>query len=155
MVKIIDCNVFESGAEVICHQVNCKGSMENGVAKQVKDRYPQVCEAYERACCAVQSSKDLLGTVCDVSVSEGGKTLVICSLFGQDNYSGSGFCFTDYAALGACLEKVRDKYKDKRIALPYRMSCSLMGGDWRIVEKLILDILGGCDVTVCRHYIKE
>ena len=151
MIKIIDCNVFESGADVICHQVNCKGVMGTGVAKQVKERYPHVFEEYKSVCDAEPDAKYLLGAICCVPVGKDEKTQIICSLFGQDNYRGSGFCFTDYTALRIALERVREKYGDKTIALPYRMSCSLAGGDWRLVEKIILDVLGNCDVTICRH----
>jgi len=152
MVKIIDCNLFDSGAEVILHQVNCKGAMGSGVAKQVRDRYPQVYDVYKRHCKVMNFDHTvLLGTTCDVAVSEKGEPVVICNLFGQDNYIGSGFCFTDYNALRKALEKVKEKYGDKRIALPYRMSCSLAGGEWRAVEEIILDVLGGSDVTICRY----
>ena len=149
MVKIVNKNLFDTDAEVICQQVNCKGVMENGINGQVKERYPAVYAEYKKVCeDADYDHKALLGTVLNVPVS---KKLTICSLFGQDNYIGSGFCFTDYKALRMCLEKVRDEHKTKRIAMPYRMSCSLAGGDWRIVEEIILDTLGELDVTICRQ----
>jgi len=151
MVKIIWRNLFESGADVICHQVNCKGVMDNGIAKQVKERYPSVNEAYIGFCEAAKYSRTaLLGNILDVSVSLENRDFIVCNLFGQDNY-GSGFCFTDYTALRAALEKVKERHGDKSIAMAYRMSSSLAGGDWRIVEEIILDVLGGCDVTLCRY----
>ena len=151
MIKIVNCNLFDSGAEVLCHQVNCRGVMNNGVAKQVRDRYPKVFEAYKKACDgAGNKNAALLGGILDVPVSDGGKKFTVCNLFGQDNY-GSGFCFTDYKALIACLEKVKEKHSGKSLAFPYRMSCSIAGGDWRVVEEILLDVLDGCDVTVCRY----
>ena len=44
------CDLFESGADMICHQVNCMGVMGSGVAKQVKERYPKVFEEYVNWC---------------------------------------------------------------------------------------------------------
>jgi len=156
MVKIIDCNLFEAGAEVICHQVNCRGNMGHGIAKQVRECYPQVYDAYKKLCDDTNYNHEmLLGNICCVPVSKGKDAVIICNMFGQNNYSGSGFSFTDYEALRMCLEKVREKYKDKRIALPYRMSSSVAGGRWSIVEDIILDVLGDMDVTICRLKTSE
>ena len=154
MIKIINCNIFDSGADVVCHQVNCKGVMNNGVAKQVRNRFPNVYEAYKKYCEESENkSGALLGDILDVKVTENGKSYIICNLFGQDNY-GSGFCFTDYKALIACLEKVKKAHKNKTIAFPYRMSCSIAGGDWRVVEEIMLDVLDDCDVLICRHKLE-
>ena len=151
MVKIIDCNIFETDAEVICHQVNCTGVLDYAVGKQIKERYPRVFENYQNICQKANHDQSvLLGTIADIPVSDKKDARIICSLFGQGSYPGSGFCYTNYDALRECLEKVKKKYKTKRIALPYRMSCSVAGGDWRIVEEIILDVLGGLDVTICR-----
>ena len=35
MLKIIDGDIFASGADIIAHQTNCQGVMGSGVAKQV------------------------------------------------------------------------------------------------------------------------
>lgn len=40
MIKIINDNILNSTENIICHQVNCKGIMESGLAKQIKYRYP-------------------------------------------------------------------------------------------------------------------
>ena len=40
MVEIKIGNVFDTDAKYICHQVNCKGKMASGVAKEVRERYP-------------------------------------------------------------------------------------------------------------------
>ena len=33
--------------DVICHQVNCQGKMASGIAKQIRNTYPQVYDAYK------------------------------------------------------------------------------------------------------------
>lgn len=40
MIKHIKGDIFQSGADVILHQVNCQGVMGSGVAKQVREKYP-------------------------------------------------------------------------------------------------------------------
>ena len=41
MVKIIEGNLFDTKANIICHQCNCQGVMGSGVAAEVKRRYPE------------------------------------------------------------------------------------------------------------------
>lgn len=47
MIKHVKCDIFESDADVICHQVNWQGVMDSGVAKQVRERYPNAFEEYK------------------------------------------------------------------------------------------------------------
>ena len=35
MIKVIPGNLFDSEAQILAHQVNCKGVMGSGVAKEV------------------------------------------------------------------------------------------------------------------------
>lgn len=42
MIKHIKGDIFQSSADVILHQVNCQGVMGSGVAKQVREKYPDV-----------------------------------------------------------------------------------------------------------------
>ena len=37
MVTFHNGNILDSGADIICHQVNCRGVMGSGVAKQIKE----------------------------------------------------------------------------------------------------------------------
>jgi O-acetyl-ADP-ribose deacetylase (regulator of RNase III) len=46
MVKYEEGNVFDSGADVIAHGVNCLGAFGAGVARQIRDRHPEVYRAY-------------------------------------------------------------------------------------------------------------
>lgn len=39
-------NILDSGADVICHQVNCQGAMNSGVAKAIREKWPVVYKAY-------------------------------------------------------------------------------------------------------------
>ena len=48
MIKIIDGNLFDTKAHIICHQCNCQGVMGSGVAAEVKRRYPYVFNSYRK-----------------------------------------------------------------------------------------------------------
>lgn len=146
-VKIIDGNLFQTTALVICHQVNCRGKMGSGVAKQVRELYPL---AYERYRLAYNQEKDnpskLLGHIqyvyCkDENSATGMRTIV--NMFAQDKYGYDGSRYTDYKAFEYCLEKIKQIVESgSAIAMPYKIGCGLAGGDWNIVYGLIDRILG-------------
>ena len=39
-------DMFSSAADVLCHQVNCMGRMGSGIAKTVREKFPNVYEAF-------------------------------------------------------------------------------------------------------------
>ena len=43
-IKIGD--ITNSKANYICHQVNCQGAMNSGVAKAIREKWPRVYKAY-------------------------------------------------------------------------------------------------------------
>ena len=162
-IPIINGDIFESDADAILHQVNCQGKMGSGVARQVKERYPFVYELYKQACdndkkCrpAGMGKSMLLGyaQVCPLKSSLAGEEKYkqcIVNLFAQDKYGYDGKCYTDYGALQKCLESVNAKFRGKKVAIPYMMSCYRGGGDWDIVSTIIFNTLKDCDVTFYRY----
>ena len=104
MVEIKTGNVFDTDAKYICHQVNCKGKMASGVAKEVRERYPDAYWEYmsmwERS---VGLGTSLLGQAQFVKV-EPNRTIVNC--FAQDNYGYDGGQYTNIKALKLALSAV-------------------------------------------------
>lgn len=149
MIKHVKCDIFESGADIICHQVNCQGVMGSGIAKQVRERYPEVYEFYHAMCIAYEPS-ELLGRVFSGGVSD---TLYIANLFAQENFGYDGKCYTDYNALRQCLQEVANNHKNQTIAIPYLMGCHRGGGDWNIVYKMIEEVFADsdCEVLICEY----
>ena len=47
MIEIYDCSVFDVFSNVIARQVNCQGVMGSRVAKQIRDKYPEVYTQYK------------------------------------------------------------------------------------------------------------
>ncbi len=159
MLKIIDGDIFESGADVIAHQVNCQGVMGSGVAKQVREKFPKVFEKYREECRVW--GKVILGECLLLSPDGTGADLrqSIANLFGQDNYGYDGKCYTDYNSLRNALKKLNTRVKvwnaatgrRHTVAIPYLMGCHRGGGDWEIVSKMIEEELTDCDVTMYRY----
>lgn len=157
MIKHIKCDIFESGADVICHQVNCQGVMGSGIAKQVRDKYPLVYREYKKWC-DIYSPKALLGTSQFINTSKeyGTQFVGIFNLFGQEKFGYDGKCYTDYNALYKCFEKVKvnlPSFKKYTVAFPYLMACHRGGGDWNIVYKMIEEVFSDsdCEVLICEY----
>lgn len=116
---------------IIVHQVNCKGVMGAGFAKQVRDRYPELYAQY-RIMCQSASSKDLLGHI--MIYEEDDK--IIVNMFSQEDY-GNGVRQTDYEAMDKALQSLRVLYPNDIIIAPYKIGCGLGGGDWSVVSKIL------------------
>lgn len=85
------------GDTIICQQVNCRGVMGAGFAKQIRDKWPFVYNEYIRV--TDVCDKLMLGSYQNVKV---GPHLYVANLFGQDGY-GRDKRYTNYAALTAAL----------------------------------------------------
>ena len=151
MVKIIEGNLFETKANIICHQTNCQGVMKSGVALEVKQRYPNVFNSYRK------DYEDGLLKLGYVNFASTGKSSeqIIANMCGQDVYGYDNGIYTDYDKLQDCFDTVvnyiRISYDAKpTIAFPYLMSCHRGGGDWSIVSKMIEDTFKDFNVEIWR-----
>lgn len=133
---MIDGNIFDCKEDIIVHQVNCQGVMGSGLAKQIKEKYPEVFNGYYHYC-KTQELKDIFGTALICEASDG---KYVANLFGQDKY-GQGLQ-TDYDMFKKALQEIHDFAKEQNlsVALPYKIGCGLAGGDWNTVFDIITEI---------------
>lgn len=140
MIKVYEGNIFTTSAEIIAHQVNCQGVMGAGLAKQIRDTYPEVYEAYRDHCLNHEKSGALLlGSILYQPVKN--KRLCVANLFAQDKF-GNG-CQTDYEALKKCFNILEQHAgaKNFKVAIPFKIGCGLAGGDWEsAVFPMIKDV---------------
>lgn len=149
MVHYVKGNLLDSDCNYICHQVNCKGVMRSGIAKQIRERWPEVYTSYfkqynDYVVDFMVSTRDLLGTIDIVLVDdETGQSVI--SMFSQYDYGYDSNRFTSYDVFAICLEKIRESttYNDK-IGFPKNIGCGLGGGNWKVISALIEEILGDC-----------
>jgi len=159
MIKIIEGNILNATEDIICHQVNCRGKMGSGLAKQIRNKYPNVYESYvklvnwqkEEYNKGLAKNKSLLGNIQFVDCSDG---KVIANLFGQEGY-GRDKQYTDYTALRKSLESLYETVTcdyntlyGKSIAIPYNLGCGLAGGNWNIVYEMIKQIFYNYEITI-------
>ena len=154
------CDIFESGADIICHQVNCQGVMGSGVAKQVRSKYPKAYVEYSKWC-NTMSPQELLGKTQLVFLrrpwedNPNNEPMGIMNIFGQLNYGYNGDCYTDYDALKNSFKTIADFVRidntHPTLAFPYKFGCARGGGDWNIVYKIIEEAFQDCIVFICEY----
>ena len=149
MIKYIRGNLLDAEENLICHQVNCRGVMGAGLAKQIRYRYPNVYNNYRTLFNRDKyDTSILLGEVQYVNI---GSDKYICNLFGQNYYGRNPqITYTDYKALECCLKKLK-KVAIKHnysVALPYMIGCGNANGDWNIVLEIIEDVFKDYEVTI-------
>lgn len=153
-IKIIEGNVLDkhyleisNTKEVILQQVNCKGVIGKGLAKQIKEDISDEDFNKYKLLCKTHGNK-LLSKIL-VMQSKKYRNRKYIYIFAQDDY-GYGKCFTDYKALEQALTKISTLKKDVVIAIPYNLGCELAGGDWNVVYKLICKTLAKNIVNIYR-----
>lgn len=150
MVKYVIGDLLESNCDYICHQVNCQGVMGSGIAKQIKEKWPEVYDDYKELCTNL-GPRTLLGTIDIVETSTGRNVI---NMFSQFNYGYNGSRFTSYDAFCRALEQIRDyTAPGSTIGFPKKIGCGLGGGDWKIISAMIESILGEThDVYIYEYY---
>ena len=147
-------NILDSGADVICHQVNCQGVMNSGVAKAIRQKWPKVYTEYKAKCdyeeatindlygkyeSPVDWSECLLGDVQVVFVDE---NKIVINMFAQQYYGYDQKRYTSYDAFWTCLGGIKEKIpKEKRIAFPARIGCVRGGANWEVIQTMIIRVL--------------
>lgn len=146
MVKEIKGNLLAADLDVVCHQVNCQGKMNSGIAKSIREKYPQVYKDYNMLCTITQPEK-LLGQVQPVIIDDG--KLIVVNMFSQLNYGYDGRRYTSYDAIWSCFNRIHQYMpKDKKIGFPARIGCVRGGANWDIVKKMIEVIFADREVYI-------
>lgn len=146
MIKIIDGDLLESNADIIAHQVNCMGKMNSGVAKQIREKYPDVFAQYKRVCDSY-TPQYIIGH-CQIVVTNG---VTIANLFGQLGYGYDGKQYTKLDALKKSMIELRNRcYPSTTIAFPYGLGSVRGGAKWEDVYAMIEEVFEGFNVEIWR-----
>lgn len=144
MVKLIKGDLLTSNEDVIAHGVNIRGGFGSGVAGQIAKIYPNVKKAYLDK---FQEDGWKLG---DIQVIDVGRDIIVINCATQHNYGYDGRrLYADYEAIEQCLIKVKEFCirNNMTLGIP-RIGCGLAGGDWQVVEDILLKVFNNYDVTV-------
>ncbi|NDG52854.1 MAG: hypothetical protein EBY39_07510 [Flavobacteriia bacterium] len=145
MVKIIDGNLLDFPNEIdfIAHSCNTHNVMGAGIAREIKNRYPN---AYSSDCHAMMEGDNVLGNF-SFAVTDATQNKGIFNMYTQDKIGGERA--VNYEAFYTALENVanyiewqsKHECEKKVLGLPFGISCGLAGGSWTIIFAMINDIL--------------
>lgn len=140
--------LFKEGQfDVIVHGCNCGNNMGDGIAKTIRDEFP---EAYAADLATVEWDHDKLGTYSQAMTPYG----VIINAYTQFKWYGRGpdgpLC-EDWA-VASVFHNLKNEYGDqgKRFGFP-AIGCARAGGDWNVISALINQELTDEDKTFVEY----
>ena len=133
----------ENEINVIIQQCNCFNTQGSGLAKNIRQEYPEV---YSVDAATIKGDRSKLGTFTHAVINRENISPVgyIINLYGQYRY-GKGLQ-TDYDAQRTGFKSIVEFLNNHgsvdtiKIGLPL-IGCGLAGGDWSIVKQIIQEEL--------------
>lgn len=152
MVKVVKGNLLDAAEPIIAHQVNCQKKMNSGVAKAIREKYPEVFEEY-------LETEPQLGNVGFVIVANDNNTKVsvaIANMYAQDMYGYDGQQYTNYDAFRQCCRKIVEQCRfneeflniKRCVAMPYKIASDRGGADWDKIMDILLEEFTDVDLTL-------
>ena len=149
MVTVVKGNLLNATEKVIAHQVNCQRKMNSGVAKTIREKYPEVYEEY-------LNTNPQLGKTEFVFVYNDDDDKIIANMYSQDMYGYDGKQYTDYDAFRKCCRDIVEKceyeeeYFNKKytVAMPYKIASDRGGADWDKIMDILLEEFTDVDLTL-------
>lgn len=122
-------DIFNGFANIIGHQVNAQGSMNSGIAGQIRKKYNKAYTEYIKLFKLDKDAKSKMGKCQIVDCDD----KYIANIFGQLYYGrDENVIYTNYDRLEEALLtlKVFAKKNNLIVSLPYNIGCGLANGDW-------------------------
>jgi len=142
MINQITGDLLDVKEGYIVHGCNAQGVMNSGVAKQIRERYPENYLVYKVSITQKKLNfESPLGHIIKYRIGD----LMIINAITQDRYGRDGKQYVNYDAVRDCFRKINEvvlKTDDlpKIVNFPL-IGCGLGGGDWDIISKIIDDEL--------------
>lgn len=134
-------------ANIIIHSANCFCNFGAGVARAIREKYP---EAYEADCNTIKGDKLKLGTFSAAKTKDG---KFVLNLYGQYHY-GAGKKQTSYDALHNGFSAIKSKLDlmssldNVVVGIPYGLGSGLGGARWPVVRAIINSIFADSKIDV-------
>ena len=132
--NIVKGNLLSITQGVLIHQVNNKGVMGSGIAKDIRALYPSHYTDYKKATLT-------LGSLVTTRINTE-PFLGVIGIVAQDGY-GYDRQYTVEEHFESCLWKIADlhaKNPDIKYYMPFNIGCGRGGADWKVISALIWNI---------------
>jgi len=130
--------------DVIIHGCNCFNTMGAGIAKQIKNEFP---EAYEVDQKTKKGDVAKMGSFTHASIILDDTTeLAVVNAYTQFDFGG-GQVNASYESIREVFKFISSYFTNKRIGYP-KIGAGLAHGDWNIISKIIDEELEGLDHTL-------
>jgi O-acetyl-ADP-ribose deacetylase (regulator of RNase III) len=136
MINEVVGDLFDADVDVICHGANAKGRMGSGVAKIVRERYPEAYNAYIRE---YRDRGLYLGRNIYVKINS---AFWVVNMITQEEYGYDGRAYASYDAIKECFErlfKFMDSMGLKKVACP-RIGSGLGGLNYLKIKEILDEI---------------
>ncbi|WP_291346396.1 macro domain-containing protein [Desulfobacula sp.] len=134
--------------DVIIHGCNCFCSMGAGIAKLIRDNFP---EAYQADLKTGMGDKEKLGTYSMARIERNNNIFTIVNGYTQYDFSGHGE-LVDYGAIQKLFAGIKNDFVNQRIGYP-KIGAGLAQGNWKMISDMINKELQGEDHTLV-EYVK-
>jgi len=136
-IEYVKGDLFQTPIKTIVHGCNAQGVMGSGVAKIIKERYPDAFRRYrsqyEKMC--VLTLGDIIVVPCEYA----GEKKIIVNAITQEIFGRDGRRFVSYDAVAESMSKINhmfDLYGIEEVAMP-KIGAGLANGKWEIIERII------------------
>jgi len=136
--------------DVIVHGCNCQCVMGKGIAKTIRQKFP---EAYAADRATQKSDRKKLGTISLAEISRDAVRFTVVNAYIQWHWRGRGVK-VDYEALRSAMHLVNLQFANLRVGLPL-IGAGLAGGDWTVIAEIIKAELTDVELTVVKYYPKR
>src|ERR1017187_670570 len=151
-IRMVEGNILQTDCSVVAHCCNTQNTMGSGVAKALRDRFPEIYESDRGE--YIKHGRNLLGKSIWVKVENSAdqtQIRFVVNMYGQPNYGGDGLRYVNYEAIYQCLEELKEEMINENhtsIAMPYKLGSDRAGGQWSIIFAMIHHIFKDTNITV-------
>ena len=131
-IDYIKGDLFSTPIKTIAHGCNAQGVMGAGVARIIRERYPEAYQEYKEI-------HEREGLVLGTLVAAGSKGKVIINAITQNLYGKTGDRFASYDAIDSCFHLINLSMaleEQTHVAMPM-IGAGLGGGKWEVIAEII------------------
>lgn len=148
MLEYVKGDVLNSGEKYIVHGCNCKNNMGSGVARQVREQYPDAWKADQAT---LWGDVTKLGGYTSTKIGD----VTIYNAYTQYNYGRmEGIVYVEYHAIRSSLSQICEDFPEMTVLAMPKIGAGLAQGDWNVIELILKEVSDKYNKTF-RVYIYE